>query len=142
MSKGSFGISFLVEGEEIDGPKMVRRDVEKAPDGQFHYFRISPMITQLNVKGVYPIPADDGSWGAALLINDDGWKSVQATVAQDIGKLIRVMVNGRPVEFQRVSPPPSDDKVLIIWHGLTEAEIKQMKSKFKELPAMPGARSR
>ena len=145
MSMGknsSLQISWLSEGDITDGPKMVRQDVEPAPDGALHYFRISPMVTQRNIRAMKPMPADDGTWGAVFLLDEEGWKSVQATSSVDNGKLIRVMVSGRPIEFQRITRPVTDDHLICIWRGITEAEISGFKKKYKEFspPGKPAKR--
>ena len=132
-------INWLSEGDEIDGPKMVRRDVEPGPDGKVHYFRITPMVTQRNIRAMKPMAAEDGTWGAMFLIDEDGWRSVQATSAMDSGKLLRVMVSGRPVEFQRIFRPTADDHLICVWRGITEAEIGQFKKKYKDF-TMPGSK--
>ncbi len=127
-------LSWTVEGDETDGPKMVRKDVAAAPDGLVHYFRITPMVTELNVRGMVPIPAEDGTYGASFILNEEGWRSIQAVAAMDAGKLIRVYFNGRPLEFQRVTKPTKDDHMIMIWGGLTEADMAQLKGKYKVAP--------
>lgn len=135
-------ISWLAEGDEIDGPKMVRRDVEPAPDGTLHYFRISPIVTQKNIRAMRPMQADDGTWGGLFLLDEPGWRSVQATVATDNGKLLRIMVSGRPVEFQRIARPATDDHLICIWRGIKESEMAALKKKYKDftLPSQSGRR--
>ena len=143
MGKNSgLQISWLSEGDVTDGPKMVRQDVEPAPDGTLHYFRISPMVTHRNIRAMKPMPAEDGTWGAVFLLDEEGWKSVQATSAVDNGKLLRVMVSGRPIEFQRISRPVTDDHLICIWRGITEAEIAAMQKKYKgfSTPGKPAKR--
>jgi hypothetical protein len=134
MGKSSGGprLTWLVEGDEFEGPKMARRDVVAAPDGKVHFFRVTPMITEMHVIGMIPRQAEDGSWGATFLLNEDGWRSILVAAAQDSGKLIRVYINGRPVEFQRVARPAKDDHLLMIWGGLTEEEMTQLKGKYKQ----------
>lgn len=128
-------LTWLVEGDEFEGPKMVRRDVVAAPDGKVHFFRVTPMVTQHNVRGMIPRQSEDGSWGATFILNEEGWRNILATAAQDGGKLIRVYINGRPLEFQRVERPRTDDHLIVIWGGITEAEMNQLKSKYKQTPA-------
>jgi hypothetical protein len=134
-------LAWLVEGEELEGPKMVRRDIEPAPDGKFHYFRFTPMVTQNDIRGMIPMLADDGTWGGTFLVNENGWRSIQATAALDSGKLLRVMVNGRPVEFQRVSKPAKEDYLIVIWRGITESEMEQLKRRYKDFTPKRAARA-
>lgn len=145
MSMGKTGgptLTWLVEGEQVDGPKMVRKDVTPGPDGEIHYFRITPMATHKDVRGMSAFPAEDGTWGATFLVGENAWRSVQATAALDSGKLIRVYVNGRPVEYQRVARPTTDDYLICIWRGITEAEIKQLKSRYKDPNDKPKDKSK
>ncbi len=132
---GGPSLTWLVEGDEFEGPKMVRKDVQVAPDGKVHYFRVTPMVTQIHVRGMIPRQAEDGSWGATFILNEEGWRSILVTAAQDSGKLIRVYINGRPLEYQRVEKPSKDDHLIVIWSGITEAEMAQLKSKYKQAPA-------
>ena len=127
-------LTWLVEGDEFEGPKMVRRDVVAAPDGKVHYFRVTPMVTQHHVRGMIPRQAEDGSWGATFILNEEGWRNILAAAAQDGGKLIRVYINGRPLEFQRVERPRTDDHLIVIWGGITESEMNQLKSRYKQTP--------
>jgi hypothetical protein len=131
---GGPSLTWLVEGDEFEGPKMVRRDVAPAPDGKVHFFRVTPMVTQNHVRGMIPRQAEDGSWGATFILNEDGWRSIQATAALDSGRLVRVYINGRPLEFQRVEKPTTDDHLIVIWGGITDAEMNQLKSKYKQAP--------
>jgi len=128
-----FSISFHAEGDEFEGPRMVRGDSEEGPDGKRHFFRISPVVTNRNFKGFYSFPADDGTYGAAFRLDDTGWESVMQTAAVDSGKLMRVIVSGRPVDFIRIDKPRHDDHLIIVWKGLTEKDLKELRSKYKEI---------
>jgi hypothetical protein len=49
------------------------------------------------------------------------------------GKLTRVIVNGRPVDVQRITAPRNFDGYMVIWQGLTEADLKLMSKKLRRL---------
>lgn len=135
-------VAWLVEGEELEGPKMVRRDVVPAPDGVLHYFRTTPMVSTIDITGMTPIPADNGTWGAVFYLNEKGWRSLQATVATDSGKLLRVMLNGRPIEFQRIEKPALEDHIICIWSGISDADLSLLKRRFKDPKAASASKKR
>lgn len=130
-------VSFHAEGDEFEGQRMVRADPEKGPDGKKHFFRISPVVTNKNFKGFAVFPADDGSFGAAFKLDNSGWESLLQTAAIDSGKLMRVIVNGRPVDFLRIDKPRRNDHTIVVWKGLSEEDVKALRAKYKELGAPP-----
>lgn len=134
-----FAISFHAEGDEFEGARMVREDTREGPDGKRHFFRISPVVTNKSFKAFYVFPAADGTYGAAFRLDDSGWESVMQTATTDSGKLMRVLVNGRPVDFLRIDKPRADDKLIVLWKGLTEEDVKALRAKYKEINPVAAA---
>jgi hypothetical protein len=137
-SKPTLGISFLVEGAESDGPRMVR---EMDLQGKKLFFKKMPMATHRNIKAFFPFPANDGSFGVALRVDESAWRTVREVGALDQGKLILVLVNGRIVQTMLADNPKKDDHIIVIWKGLTEAEVAQLKKSYPEIANKPAEES-
>ena len=125
-----YSMSFHVEGDEFEGPRMVR---EERVDGKSHWFRISPVLTSNNFKGFYAFPAEDGSWGAAFAVNDSGWEAIMQTASTDAGKLMRVVANGRAVDMLHIDKPKRDDHLIVVWKGLSTEEVAGLRKKLPEI---------
>lgn len=116
--KGPF-IGMHPEGDKNEGPRMVRPD---NVGGQVVFFRISPEVSGRHFGAYAPFMADDGSFGVQLQLKEEGERAVQVMCSTYQGKLVRIIVNGRPVDTVRLDRPPTDGKI-IIWTGLTKQDL-------------------
>jgi hypothetical protein len=107
--------------------------------GEAYAFHISPDLVTRHFSAFHTFYADDGSMGAALRLNEAGLQAYQVMVSMVRGKLTRVIVNGRPVDIQRITAPKRFDGYMIIWKGLTEEDVKLMAKKMKRLDSPPPA---
>jgi hypothetical protein len=128
--RASFNLRLEVQGDEFEGPRMVRPELVGEKE---LWFRVVPVITSSNVKSFTPFTADNGSYGVALKVDEDGWKNIREIGSTSVGKLLRTRVNGRTVQMMRVDAPKVDDYTVIIWRGLTEENLKEMRKVFKEI---------
>ncbi len=123
-------IGFHSEADETDNPKMMRQEVI---DGEVYRFHVSPDLVTRHFSSFYSFAADDGSIGVALKLTEAGLQAHQVMVSMVRGKLTRVIVNGRPVDVQRITAPRNFDGYMVIWQGLTEADLKLMSKKLRRL---------
>jgi hypothetical protein len=129
-------IGIHAEGDEYDGPKMVRPDVI---NGKKRYFRISPEVVTRHFEAFHAFVADDGfSYGAALRLTEEGRRAMQVMVSSNRGRLARTIVNGKPRDLF-VIENPGDDGYFIVWSGLNADDLKLLKKKLKRLDSgVPG----
>lgn len=129
-------IGIHVEGDQTDGPKMVRPGVI---NGKEHYFRISPEVVTRHFEAFHAFVSEDGaSYGAALRMNDEGRRAMQVMVSLNQSRLARTIVNGRPLDIIRVNRA-GDDGYFIVWSGLGPEDIKLFSKKLKRLDSgVPG----
>ena len=125
-------IGFHGEADANDNPKMVRSEVI---DGEPFTFRLSPDISTRHFSAFHSFPAADGSLGVALKLNEQGLIAHQMLVTSTRGRLVRIVVNGRAVDVQRVTGTRRFDGYLVVWQGLTEADLKLMEKKLRRLDA-------
>lgn len=127
-------IGFHSEADATDNPKMIKQEVI---DGEVYAFHISPDLVTRHFSAFHTFYADDGTMGAALRLNEAGLQAYQVMISMVRGKLTRVIVNGRPVDIQRITAPKRFDGYMIIWKGLNEEDVKLMAKKLKRLDAPP-----
>jgi hypothetical protein len=133
-------IGLHVEGEEYEGPRMVRPGVI---NGEKKYFRISPEVVTRHFGAFYAFMAEDGaSYGAALRLNDEGRRAMAVMATNNFGRLARTIVNGKPLDVIRIDRP-RDDGYFIIWGGLDAADLKLMSKKLDRLDeGLPGEKEK
>ncbi len=133
-AKPSLVIAFMIEGGEIEGPRVV----QPVPLGtEKIWVRKLPLLTQKNIKAFYPFAADDGTMGVALRVDESGWRNVREAGSLDLGKRLLVMVNGRVVQTLKVDNPKKDDKIVVIWRGLTQQEVAVLRKAYPEIANTP-----
>lgn len=99
---------------------MVRPDMV---GGEKKYFRISPEVSGRHFGAYAAFMADDGSFGVAFQLKEEGVRALQVLCSNYQGKLARIIVNGRPVETLRLDQPPADGRV-IVWSGLNRQDLE------------------
>ena len=129
-------IGIHVEGDQTDGPKMVRPNVI---NGKEHFFRISPEVVTRHFDAFHAFVAEDGAtYGVALRMNDEGRRAMQVMVSLNQSRLARTIVNGRALDILRVDRP-GEDGYFIVWGGLGPEDLKLFSKKLKRLDSgVPG----
>lgn len=129
-------IGIHVEGDQTDGPKMVRPNVI---NGKEHFFRISPEVVTRHFEAFHAFVAEDGaSYGVALRLNDEGRRAMQVMVSINQSRLARTIVNGRALDIIRVDRA-GEDGYFIVWGGLGPEDLKLFSKKLKRLDSgVPG----
>lgn len=114
-------ISFHVEGHAAEGPKFVRKVKTLAGE---HYFKKVPEASNPDIAAFSPFPADDNTtYGVMFQLNKRASQRLNASTNLNQGKLLLAIVNGQAVGVVRIDKPVTDGK-LVIWSGITQAEIK------------------
>lgn len=131
-------IGFHPEGEESEGPRLVRPDTV---GGKKRWFRISPELSTRHFRAYTPFLSEDGAtWGAALQLTEEGERAARGLAANFSGRLVRIVVNGRSVDTVLIDRHP-EDGYMIIWRGLTAKDFELMNRKLRriggEAPSKP-----
>lgn len=119
--KDVFAIRIHGEGSPEDGEKFT------VPvtllDGRKAYLSIMPLLSEHDIKAVYPFRAADGSGGVYLRLDGHGANLLTEFSIERMGRggVLAVMVNGRQVVDLLVDKPVRDG-VFVIPYGLTMAE--------------------
>ena len=130
--KPTLALSFHIEGQQLEGPKIVQPIKLGNPPKTF-YFRRSPDLTQRHVKGYYPFLANDGSsFGAAFKLNQNGSDALNtlSTVGQH-RRLLTVM-DAEPVDYIVLNEPITDGYI-VVWGGLTKADLAKFDKEFERI---------
>ncbi|MGK0188887.1 MAG: hypothetical protein ACI9R3_004701 [Verrucomicrobiales bacterium] len=127
--KGDFFVSFHVEGDKSEGERRVAEDVV---NGRQVYFKRMPVVTHKDMRGYWPFPADDGTWGAAFKLSSSGQRRLNTAGLTERKRLMRVVVNMRKVDVLYIDEAP-EDGMIVVWKGLTEEELKKLEKKMPQL---------
>lgn len=129
-------IGIHAEGDEHDGPKMVRPSVI---NGEKRFFRISPEVVTRHFEAFHAFVAEDGaSYGAALRLNEEGMRAMAVMISMNQGRLARTIVNGKALDILRIDRP-GQDGYFIVWRGLDAADLQLIGKKLKRLDSgVPG----
>jgi hypothetical protein len=84
-----------------------------------------PLLSQREVKAIYPFVAADGSHGTYLRVDNHGSRLLQQHTMSRRGELLVVLVNGRQVSNLLV-----DDGIVSIPRGLSADDIDLLTSVF------------
>ena len=114
-------ISFHMETEATDNPKMI---FPAQINGQQRWFRRLSDISSKDIAAFGPFPDDLGgdTYGVAIQLKPHAARRLAAVTAVNQGKWMVARVNGRVVDAV-VIDKQIDDGYLIIWRGVTLAEI-------------------
>jgi len=115
-------VSFHVEGQQTDNPKMVFP--AQAP-GSLKYFQRVPAVRTDEILSFTPFPDEDGSFGATFTYNSVGKNRLSAVTNQNRGKWMIAVVDGRPCNVVMINDTVKDG-VLVIWKGMKHSEIARL----------------
>ena len=116
-------VSFHLETEANDNPKMVFE--QAMPNGPARHFRRMPEISSKDFVAFSPFPADDGvSYGVMFKLKPNVQRRLSAISTNNQGRWLLAMVNGRAVDAVLIDKTV-EDGYIVIWQGVSEAEIKQ-----------------
>jgi len=115
-------VSFHIETEQAENPKMVF-PIEAG--GKTRYFRRMPEISARDVAAFRPFPGDDGAntYGIVFQLKNAGSRRLASITNANQGRMLLAMTQGRPVDMVMIDKQV-DDGFIVIWKGITEAEIR------------------
>lgn len=127
--KDAFAIRIHGEGSPEDGEKFSVPVV--LLDGRKTALSIMPLLSEHDIKAVYPFRAADGSYGAYLRLDGHGSNLLTQYSIEKSGRnsILAVMVNGRQVIDVMVDKPIRDG-IFCIPTGMTLLESAKMANSF------------
>jgi hypothetical protein len=94
--------------------------------GKQRYFRRMPEISSKDFVSFNPFPADDQtSYGVLIQLKESSGKRLTAVTTADQGKYMVCQAFGRVVDALTIDQPVND-RVIIVWKGLTLDEIREL----------------
>ena|SRR5690349_24993462 len=85
-----------------------------------------PRLSERDIVAFYPYSAKDGSFGALFQFDEHGRVTLDALSVEQRGRLLFVLINGRPLAELQVDQRVADGRIYIA-SGLTKAEIDSLK---------------
>lgn len=123
-----------VQGTPDQGEKFVT-PVKLGSEAQQYYFSIAPEIHDNHVAAIYPFISRDGAtYGVSFILNQVGRERLSSVTLQNQGRLVGIHLLGGHNSALFVDRPV-DDGVVVVWEGLTQAQIKTLSKKFQVLEA-------
>lgn len=120
---GKIVIGFHLEGDANDNPKMI---FPFNVGGQARVFSRTPEIITRDLVSFGTFLADDQvNFGAVFRLRPQAARRFASIAAANPGKFLCASVNGRIIDAVQINEP-SKDEFIVIWNGLTDAEIKQL----------------
>ena len=115
-------VTFHIETEHAENPQLVF-PIEAG--GKTRYFRRMPEIGTRDIQAFRPFPGDDGAntYGIIFQLKNNAAKRLHNITTANHGRMLLAMTNGRPVDMVRIDQPV-DDGFIVIWKGVTEADIR------------------
>jgi len=115
-------VSFHIETEHAENPKMV---FSLEVGGKTRYFRRMPEIGTRDIAAFRPFPGDDGAhtYGVVFQLKNAASRRLASITSANHGRMMLAMTNGRPVDMV-VIDQEVDDGFIVIWKGVTEAELR------------------
>ena len=98
-------------------------------NGREVYLSRMPLITQREVRSIYPFPAADGSEGVYLKLDNHGTGLLQQHTMERRGRTLVVLLNGRQVTNLLVDRPVTDG-IVSIPRGLSAEDITLLRAAF------------
>jgi len=114
------------EGLETDGPSFVV-PVDLSVPAKRVFIRKVPIISEKDIKAIFPFSNADGSLGCALLVNADGRQRVEEFSTSARGEIAVALINGRIAAAMQVNRRITDG-IVNIAQGFKPEEILVLQS--------------
>lgn len=128
--KPKYTITIHAQAEEMDVPQTM---FPVNIGGKQMLFKILPEFSQENVVAFHPFPADNGNGnGVALQLEVRGKGNLEIATRTRQGEILLAMVNGKPVDYSRITRPVSDG-IFTIWQGIPQEIVDAMDKKIRRI---------
>ncbi len=122
-------VSFHIEGDQTDNPKF-NTPIKLGAENRQYYFSSVPTFTDPDIAWFYPFTAADGvSYGAAFRFKEYAAAELKGISLTNQGKLLGIRCSTAPLQAVLIDRP-IDDGVVVIWSGLSQANLEEFQKKF------------
>ena len=122
-------VTFHLEGEETDNPKMIT-PVKLGAEHRQYYFSKLPSFTDHDIAWFFPFTASDGvSFGAAFRLKEHAAIELKAITLTNQGKLLGLPCSDAPLQAVLIDRP-IDDGVIVVWSGLQQRHLQEFRKRF------------
>ena len=137
--KPKLSVSFHLEGHSYE-QKFVQ-EIKLGNPPKSYFFRKQPELTQRHIVGYYPFPSNDGKgYGAAFKLNENGTNTLSTLSITGANRKLLTVVNGEPIDHT-ILDKPVNDGTIVVWGGLTKAELALFDKKFRRILPEPSRSS-
>ena len=126
-AKNKASATFHLETEAGENPKMV---FEHFVGGQQRYFRRVPEVGTKDIAAFSPFTSDAGDYGVVFRLKGNAARRLSAITAANQGRWLLASLNGRAADAVLIDTQ-IDDGVLVIWKGVTLADIELLDKSFR-----------
>lgn len=131
-SKPPLSLRFHTESAPISGDSFTMTVPLEENSGRKICISKVPVISEQDVRAIYPFPADDGTLGCAFKLDEHGRIAIDTLSQERRGSLLLGFVNSRLVTTMEIDRHVTSG-VLYIARGLRPEEIEIMKKHFPVL---------
>ncbi len=131
--KPALTVRFHTEANPRDGESFAA-PVKLAYQRRAAYLNRVPAFSELQIAGIYPFPAGDGTWGCVFKLTPQGRIRLETLSSESRGSALVVFVGTKGGQHQvidMVIDRQVSDGVITVPRGLTELEVLAMRKKFK-----------
>ncbi len=120
-------VTFHMETAGSDNPKMI---FPQMTNGQERFFRRTPEIGTQDIASFAPFPSEvAGEYGMVVKVKPGVVTRLAAVTNANQGRWMIVQVNGRVVDGVMIDKQV-DDGALVVWKGVTLADINALDEEF------------
>jgi hypothetical protein len=130
-----FIVRFFVEANSQDTERFSSPIQLKYPPRSAYIERV-PVVSERNIKGIFPFSAPDGTWGCAFQLDPSGRLSLQTSSMENRGKSMVVYIGTKKGTHQvidMVIDKPIGDGIITIQRGMSIGEIEALGKRYPVL---------
>jgi hypothetical protein len=127
-----FIVRFFVEANSQDTERFASPVQLKYPPRAAYIERV-PVVSERNIKGIYPFSAPDGSWGCAFQLDPAGRLSLQTASMENRQKSMVAFIGTKKATHQVIDmiiDRPIGDGVITIQKGMSIGEIEALGKRY------------
>jgi hypothetical protein len=127
-----FIVRFFVEANSQDTERFSSQVQLKYPPRSAYIERV-PVVSERNIKGIFPFSAPDGTWGCAFQLDPSGRLNLQTQSMENRGRSMVAFIGTKKGTHQVIDmiiDRPISDGVITIQKGMTIGEIEALGNRF------------
>lgn len=128
-------VRFFAEANSRDGRSFATPFQAKNPPREIYLQKV-PTIHERQIDGIFPFRADDGTWGCAFKLDNDGRINLEVTSTDHRGSAFVGFIGtarGSHPAVEMIIDKTVRDGVITIPRGLTDMEMAALGRQFKRI---------